>query len=457
MPLIRSDPLRDVVEPRDCPNAELAARSIAIGNKDSVAAEPVTVGIFLSFVLAGLLPVISHRLMMDGNQQVAVQIVHARHTVEQTGHSRSARDQSDCFVEPCLVQRLRDHVGELRLNSYSGTPRALSAPGEVAVSANINEHPKCRSRATIAVSRVLRCSVLGAHRLPGRAGKHRASPTVRRRATLLTAMDQNCASRGFATQATLCGNSPLSLYLFPCRRTNKYHSVVCKRTTNRRWLPKTETIWRNNRSTMLRSRKSKLSGHALSSRAPRAIPSCSTNSVRMISSTPTQRPISTTSGAICIRSGPATLRTSRSRTRQTAFLILDSTTLVTGRMTAKVLVAHTIVHVDNGYLAVGCGSMALEALLTGRRRSSTSDRRARVGEAPYARAIGSKAKGPRRGPGSALPVPDAGFQEPRDALRSPHLVSRGRPDPMPILTYSLATHLFESLTIVQWSRARGPS
>jgi hypothetical protein len=29
-------------------------------------------------------------------------------------------------------------------------------------------------------------------------------------------------------QATLCENSPLSLYLFPCRRTNKYESAVCK-------------------------------------------------------------------------------------------------------------------------------------------------------------------------------------------------------------------------------------
>jgi hypothetical protein len=52
---------------------------------------------------------------MDGNEQVAVQIVSARHTVEQTAHSRPARDQSDCLVEPCLMQRLRDHVGELEV------------------------------------------------------------------------------------------------------------------------------------------------------------------------------------------------------------------------------------------------------------------------------------------------------------------------------------------------------
>jgi hypothetical protein len=57
--------------------------------------------------------------------------------------------------------------------------------------------------------------------------------------------------RGFAAQATLCGNSPLSLYLFPCRRTNKYNPAVCKRTANR-------TIWRNNQSTTKRSRKLKL-------------------------------------------------------------------------------------------------------------------------------------------------------------------------------------------------------
>jgi hypothetical protein len=49
--------------------------------------------------------------MMDGNEQVAVQIISARRTLEQTAQPRPARDQSDCFVEPCLMQRLRDHVG----------------------------------------------------------------------------------------------------------------------------------------------------------------------------------------------------------------------------------------------------------------------------------------------------------------------------------------------------------
>src|SRR5262245_42799895 len=38
--------------------------------------------------------------------------------------------------------------------------------------ANINEHAKCRSRATAAVAAVLRYRVLSAHRLPGGAGEH---------------------------------------------------------------------------------------------------------------------------------------------------------------------------------------------------------------------------------------------------------------------------------------------
>ena len=99
---------------------------------------------------------------MDGNEQVAVQIVSARHTVEQTGHSRPARDQSDCFVEPCLVQRLRDHVGELEVEFVFWHATGAVGAGRSRRVANINEHAKCRSRATAAVGRVLRCSVLGA-------------------------------------------------------------------------------------------------------------------------------------------------------------------------------------------------------------------------------------------------------------------------------------------------------
>ena len=50
---------------------------------------------------------------MDGNEQVGVQTISVRRTLEQTRHPGPARDQSDCFVEPCFMQRLRDHVGEL--------------------------------------------------------------------------------------------------------------------------------------------------------------------------------------------------------------------------------------------------------------------------------------------------------------------------------------------------------
>src|ERR1700722_692201 len=156
--------------------AERQARGaicIVIGNEDSVAAEPVTVGIFLSFVLPGFLQVIWHRVMMDGNEQVAMQIVSAGHTVEQTGHSRSARDQWYCFVEPCLVQRPRDHIGELEVEFVFWHAAGAVGAGRSRRVANINENAKRRSRATIAVSRVLRCSVLGAHRLPSHAGKHR--------------------------------------------------------------------------------------------------------------------------------------------------------------------------------------------------------------------------------------------------------------------------------------------
>jgi hypothetical protein len=52
---------------------------------------------------------------MDGNEQVGFQMISARRMLEQTGHPGPARDQSDCFVEPCLMQRLRDHVGDLEV------------------------------------------------------------------------------------------------------------------------------------------------------------------------------------------------------------------------------------------------------------------------------------------------------------------------------------------------------
>ena len=55
-------------------------------------------------------------------------------------------------------------------------------------------------------------------------------------------------------------------------------------------------------------------------------------------------------------------------------LLVDSAALVTGRMTAKVLVAGTIVHVDNRYLAVWVRERsAWKFIAYSRHRSSTPD------------------------------------------------------------------------------------
>src|ERR1700733_12368411 len=85
--------------------------------------------------------------MMDGDEQIALQTVGARRTLKQTAQPRPARDQSDCFVEACLMQRLCDDVGKLKIEFVlwhaAGTIRA----GRSSRVAHINEHSKCRSGA----------------------------------------------------------------------------------------------------------------------------------------------------------------------------------------------------------------------------------------------------------------------------------------------------------------------
>ena len=53
--------------------------------------------------------------MMDRNEQVGIRMISAHHTLEQTGELRPARDQADGFVESCLMERLRNRVGELQV------------------------------------------------------------------------------------------------------------------------------------------------------------------------------------------------------------------------------------------------------------------------------------------------------------------------------------------------------
>ena len=125
------------------------------------------------------------------------------------------------------MQRLRDHVSELEVEFvFWHATRAVGA-GRSRRVANINEHAKCRSHSTAAVGRVLRCSFLGAHRLPGRAGKHHGQCDNSKKGNLVEGHGSKlCDAAVSRPDATLCGNSPLSLYLFPCRRTNKYDSAV---------------------------------------------------------------------------------------------------------------------------------------------------------------------------------------------------------------------------------------
>ena len=101
---------------------------------------------------------------MDGDEQIALQTVGARRTLKQTAQPRPARDQSDCFVEACLMQRLGDYVGNLKIEFVlwhaAGTIRA----GRSSRVAHINEHSKCRSGAIAALAAVLRYRVLSARK-----------------------------------------------------------------------------------------------------------------------------------------------------------------------------------------------------------------------------------------------------------------------------------------------------
>src|SRR5580693_597239 len=159
--------------------------------------------------------------MMDGDEQIALQTVGARRTLKQTAQPRPARDQSDCFVEACLMQRLCDDVGKLKIEFVlwhaAGTIRA----GRSSRVAHINEHSKCRSGAIAALAAVLRYRVLSARKLPRGASKHHSQCDKSEKATLIDDhRSQLYRCCGFAAQPRLSGISPRTLYLFACRRTN---------------------------------------------------------------------------------------------------------------------------------------------------------------------------------------------------------------------------------------------
>ena len=109
---------------------------------------------------------------MDGNEKVGLQIVSARRTLEQAGRLDPPVTNRTALSNPASRSDCAITSASFKLNSYSGTPRALSAPGELGRVAHINEHPKFGSRAPTAVAAVLGGRVLGAHRLPSCTGKH---------------------------------------------------------------------------------------------------------------------------------------------------------------------------------------------------------------------------------------------------------------------------------------------
>src|SRR6202035_978772 len=147
--------------------------------------------------------------MMDRDEQIAPQTVGARHTLKQTAQPRPSGDQSDCFVEACIMQRLCDDVGKLKIEFVfwhaAGTIRA----GRSSRVPHINEHSKCRSGAIAALAAVQRYRVLSARKLPRGASKHHSQRDKSENATFNDDHRlQLCRCCGFAAQPTLSGISP---------------------------------------------------------------------------------------------------------------------------------------------------------------------------------------------------------------------------------------------------------
>jgi hypothetical protein len=110
----------------------------------------------------------------------------------------------------------------LRLNSYSGTPRALSAPGEVAVwPTSIRTRNVERVQLALSLASCVAVS-------PARSGCQTVPATITARATIrinessLTTMDQTFAGVFIAAiNRRFLRNHPKPLYLFVCCRTKK--------------------------------------------------------------------------------------------------------------------------------------------------------------------------------------------------------------------------------------------
>jgi hypothetical protein len=157
---------------------------------------------------------------MDRDEQVSVQMVSAPRTLEQTSQPRAARNQSNCFVEPCLVQRLGNNIGELEVEfvfGYAAGAVGARRSGRWPTSMSTRNS----DRAQLPLS--LECCVAESSArtsFEAEPARITAIATIRRSATLLKTMIVPVLQLRGQTDALW--KHPAHLYLFLCHRTNKY-------------------------------------------------------------------------------------------------------------------------------------------------------------------------------------------------------------------------------------------
>ena len=98
-----------------------------------MAAKAITVFALDPLVIPDVQEPCRHRVVMDGEEKIGRPLVRALHARYQAGKSRTAVTRTRVLRKPAAPNSLSMALASFRLNSYSGTPRALIAPGISAV------------------------------------------------------------------------------------------------------------------------------------------------------------------------------------------------------------------------------------------------------------------------------------------------------------------------------------
>ena len=108
------------------------AGDVLVRDEDGMALECVAIAVLLALVLPGLQKLVWYRIVMDRQQKIGAWFAcDARSNRE--GLAGPAVISSTVLPNPASISLRSISFASRRLNSYSGTPRALIAPGTWAV------------------------------------------------------------------------------------------------------------------------------------------------------------------------------------------------------------------------------------------------------------------------------------------------------------------------------------